>query len=321
MSTVGPRPGRGPGHEEGHHRAVPNRSANGAAHTLAAGEYRATVFSSGAALGALTWRGTDLVLPVPASGIPAAYEGKTLVPWPNRIADGRYGFGGETHELPVNEHATHSALHGLACWVDWEAVELSPGEARFRTSLLPRYGYPFHLVSEVRYRLAADRGLAVEITSTNVGDAPAPYGASSHPYLTCGLAPVDECALQVPAGRVVTVDERLLPTGTVPVEEAGLDFRQARTVGPQQIDHAFGALPDEAWEVVLHHPGTGLSTRLTAAAPWLQVYSGDKVGRRGLAVEPMTCPPDAFNSGTDLLVLRPGQSHALSFGIRASADG
>jgi aldose 1-epimerase len=288
---------------------------NGTVIHLAAGEYEATVVSVGAGLARLAWGGTDLVLPFDVDRIPPAYQGKTLIPWPNRIADGRYDFGGVTHELPVNEHATGTSLHGLACWQDWEVATAGPEEARFTCVLVPRYGYPFHLRSEVTYRLTATAGLEVTIESTNIGTTPAPYGSSTHPYLTCGLAPVDECTLECPAGRVILTDERLLPRDLVPVEAVGMDFRAARLLGDQQVDHAFGDLPPDGWQVTLAHPGSGVTSRLSAREPWLQIYSGELLGRRGAAVEPMTCPPDAFNSGTDLVVLEPGQSHAIAFRI------
>lgn len=289
--------------------------ANGTVVRLAAGDYEATVVSVGAGLARLTWRGTDLVVPFDVDEVPVAYLGKTLVPWPNRVADGRYEFAGVTHELPVNEHATGSALHGLGCWVDWEVTEASAAEVRLSAVLVPRYGYPFQLRSEVTYRLDPAAGMEVVIESTNTGTAAAPYGASTHPYLTCGLVPVDECELQFPAREVLRTDERLLPLDLVAIDEEGLDFREARLLGGQRIDHAFSGLPPEGWQVTLSHPASGLTSRLAAQEPWLQIYSGDLVGRRGVAVEPMTCPPDAFNSGTDLVVLQPGQSHTLRFRI------
>lgn len=288
---------------------------NGTIVHLVAGDYEATITTAGAGLARLAWSGIDLVVPFDQDRIPTAYEGKTLVPWPNRVGNGRYEFAGETHELPVNEHETGSALHGLACWQDWEVVTTGQEEVRLATAILPRYGYPFHLRSEVTYRLSAAAGLEAVIESTNVGTTAAPYGSSTHPYLTCGLAPVDECTLEVPAGRILLTDERLLPLELVPVDEAGMDFRSARQVGEQQIDHAFTDLPQDEWHVVLSHPASRVTARLSASEPWLQVYSGEKLGRRGAAVEPMTCPPDAFNSGTDLVVLEPGQSHTLAFRI------
>ena len=54
---------------------------------------------------------------------------------------------------------------------------------------------------------------------------------------------------------------------------------------------------------------------------YLQVFSGDTLApgrrRRGLAVEPMSCPADAFNSGAGLVRLEPGQTHTLQWGLRA----
>ncbi len=288
---------------------------NGTVLRLAAGDYAATIVSVGAGLARLTWCGTDLVVPFDEDELPTAYQGKTLVPWPNRIADGRYEFEGATHELPVNEHATGTALHGLACWQDWDVIAAGLDEVRLGTVLAPRYGYPFQIRSEVTYRLTAAAGLEVAIESTNIGPKAAPYGSSTHPYLTCGLVAVDECTLQFPAGKVLLTDERMLPIELVAAEQADMDFRTARLLGEQRIDHAFSDLPPEGWQVSLSHPGTGLTSRLSAQEPWLQIYSGELLGRRGVAVEPMTCPPDAFNSGTDLIVLQPGESHALHFRI------
>ena len=58
---------------------------------------------------------------------------------------------------------------------------------------------------------------------------------------------------------------------------------------------------------------------ITADTPWVQVYSGEQVSRRGVAIEPMTCPPDAFNSHTDLVALEPGQTHSMTVGIHGFA--
>lgn len=286
----------------------------GTAVRLSAGRYEAVVHTVGAALARLTLDGTDLVLPVADDELAPSYAGKTLVPWPNRIVGGTYSFAGQDHELPVSEHATGCALHGLMCFTDYAVVSSSGEEVVLAADVLPRYGYPFHLRSEVTYRLSAD-GLEVTIAATNVGGAAAPYGASSHPYLTCGLEPVDGCTLDVPAARVLTVDERLHPVALAPVEDEGLDYRGGRVLGAAQVDHAYTGLPAGEWEVSLTSSDGTVVSRLHADAPWLQIYSGDLVGRVAAAVEPMTCPPDAFNSGTDVVVLEPGGTHRLTFTI------
>lgn len=68
--------------------------------------------------------------------------------------------------------------------------------------------------------------------------------------------------------------------------------------------------------MTLRDPASGVGTSLSSDARWLQVYSADDIGRVGVAVEPMSCPPNAFNSGTDLVGLGPGQSYALTASIR-----
>jgi aldose 1-epimerase len=286
---------------------------------LAAGDYAATVVAVGAGLASLTWRGRHVVVAHEPEELPRAYLGKTLVPWPNRVSDGRYVYRGEVHELPVNEHATNAALHGLAVWVEWDVVAASGTEVELATEIAPRYGYPFHLRSTVRYALSAEAGLEVTITTTNLGAETAPYGSSTHPYLTCDLAPVDRCVLVVPAERVLLVDDAMRPAETVTVEGGELDLRRPDgPLGARQVDHAFTGLPAGGWEVSLSDPVSGMTSRVRADAPWVQIYSGDLVDRAGVAVEPMTCPPDAFNSGTDLVELASGASHTLALRIDAS---
>lgn len=285
---------------------------------LTAGDYSATIVPTGAGLARLSMGGRAIVVPHEVDELPPGYLGKTLVPWPNRITGGTYEYAGAVHEVPVNEPATGAALHGLACWSVWDVVEQSADHVRLELELAPRYGYPFHLRSAVTYRLSADEGLSIAITTTNIGRETAPYGASTHPYLSCDGRPVDECVLRSPARSVLEVDERLSPLEVLSVAELGLELPGDRPLGDKRIDHAFTDLPAEGWTVSLTDPETGLTSRLHATAPWMQIYSGEHVGRRGVAVEPMSCPPDAFNSGTDLVELAPGEEHTLELRIDAS---
>lgn len=285
--------------------------------TLTSGDYTATVVPVGAGLAGLRRRGRQIVVGHDPAERPPGYLGATLVPWPNRITDGTYQYGGETHQVPINEHATNAALHGLACWSVWEVVAYSSAHVVLELELAPRYGYPFHLRSRVTYRLSADDGLSVDITTTNIGERTAPYGSSTHPYLTCDLQPVDECVLRAPAHSVLTVDDRLRPVSTVPAADAGLALTGTEPLGGKQIDHAYTDLPSDGWTVTLTSEERALQVRLHADAPWLQIYSGELVDRQGVAVEPMTCPPDAFNSGTDLVELAAGDSHSLRLRIDA----
>jgi aldose 1-epimerase len=295
-------------------------NANGELITLEAGDYTAVVTTVGAGLHSLAFRGQDLVLPYPADELPPAFAGKTLMPWPNRVNGGAYSFGGQRYELPVNEAATGSALHGLALWSEWRVEQRSQAEATLAHLLHGEPGYPFPLALSATYALDAATGLRIELSALNCGPAPVPYGCGSHPYLTVGGGDISTCELSFRAGKVLLTDDKLQPTDLVDTKGTDFDFSDARRIASQSLDHAFTNLPQGEWDVILRNPALQLAAVLQSTgdqAPWLQLYSGELRGRKGLAVEPMTCPPDAFNSGQDLVVLEPGQSHTLAFTIHA----
>lgn len=266
---------------------------------LQAGHYEAKIVTVGAGLAELMHRGRHIVIPHKPEEMPQAHLGKVLVPWPNRVADGCYQHNGKTFQLAVNDPVSHTAIHGLLAWRDWQINQQSASEVSLMIFLPLSYGYPFALVSEVIYRLGADCGLHVFIRTQNVGDEIAPYGAGAHPYLTCNLHPIDGCELTLPASEE-TCGER--------------DFTTPRLIAQTTIDHTFRTLPPDAeWEVRITSQSQNMSTFLRSHQPWLQIYTGEKLARRGLAVEPMTCPPDAFNSGISLIHLAPGEAHQMHF--------
>ncbi len=282
---------------------------------ITAGKYGATIVSEGAGLASLTYAGHDIVLPHDPAEKPVGYNGKVLIPWPNRITNGQYVWEGETFTLEVNEPETGASLHGLSCWVDWEVTEHTESSATLRTRIAPTSGYPFHLETAVTYTLDPQTGLSISVATANTGDVPAPYGTSVHPYLTVG-APLDDCVISVPADTVLEVDADLSPTGDMDVTDTHLDLRGPAPMAGRSVDHAFTGLPDGTWTVSLTDPTTGRAVEMTSSERWVQIYSAENQQRQGVAVEPMTCPPNAFNSGTDLIVLQPGQTTTFTTAIR-----
>ena len=154
----------------------------------------------GATLRVLTFDGRDLVVPFPANVVRPLYRGALVAPWPNRVADGRYRFGGELHQAPINEVERQNALHGLALWVAWDVVSVDPAAVTLRHSIPPQPGYPFPVELTVTYRLTGD-GLVTELRARNLGDRPAPYGCCPHPYLVAGPGTVDGWTLELPAAH------------------------------------------------------------------------------------------------------------------------
>ena len=111
------------------------------------------------------------------------YAGKPLVPWPNRIADGRYVFGGVEHQLALNEPERRNAIHGLLQWRPWKRLAHRPSHVVVAARLHPMQGYPFDLDVRITYRLSSD-GLHVVTSARNVGGAPCPYAVGQHPLLS-----------------------------------------------------------------------------------------------------------------------------------------
>jgi aldose 1-epimerase len=293
-------------------------SLNGTIIQLAAGDYAATLASSGATLAALTHAGRDLIMSFdPAVELGAGYQGRTLAPWPNRISDGRYSFDGADFAAPRNEHSTGAALHGLASFVSWGVEASASDSVTFVLDLPGTPSYPFDVRLRVQYLLDAEAGLFVLVSGTNEGATDAPLGLSAHPYLTCS-APVDECVLGLVAEQVLLVDQAMRPAELVSVEGTDYDFRTPGSLDGRHVDHAFTVLPEGGWTVVLTHPENG-GVVLASDAPWVQAFTGDTPDllRGGVAVEPMTCPPDGFNSDPEGVRVRPGETKSLRYTIRA----
>lgn len=293
--------------------------------TLRHGDYAASVASVGASLRTLGHAGRDLVVPFGEDEVRPGYRGATLVPWPNRVVDGRYAWDGARHRLALTEPARSHALHGLGAWLDYAVAERSDAHVVLAATIPAQDGYPFPLDVSVRFELDDD-GLLSTVTATNAGAVDAPFGTGPHPYLVGGDGRVDDWSVTIPADEVLEVTEdRLIPTGLAPVDGTGFDFRAHRRIGDTFIDHAYTTLRrdgDGVAEVrVTAADGHGAAMTWGADCPWVQIHTADTddpaTDRVGLAVEPMTCPPDAFNSGTDLIRIAPGASASASWRIRA----
>ena len=292
---------------------------------LAAGDERAALDEVGGGIRSYRARGRDLLDGYPAGQPSPSGRGQVLIPWPNRLEDGSYEFDGQRHQLELNEPEKGNAIHGLVRWEPWAIAEREPHRVVMEYVLSPQPGYPFTLRLSIEYALAGD-GLTVRTTATNVGEAPCPYGAGSHPYLTVGTETVDSVILHVPAGTVIGADERGLPLAAEPVEGTDYDFRRPRPIGSIRLDHAFTDLVRGADGLARVALGgldrvSGLELWVDEAFSYLQVFSGDPlpdVNRRSLAVEPMTCPANAFRTGKSLIRLEPGTSFTGAWGITPS---
>jgi len=244
-------------------------------------------------------------------------RGQLLIPWPNRIEDGTYDFDGLRHQLPVDEPERSNAIHGLVRWHPWQVTDRKPALVGLEYTLHPRPGYPFTLALRVQYALIPE-GLKVRTEATNVGARACPYGAGAHPYLAVESGLVDQVTLQVPARTVLEADARALPTGSRSVDGSTFDFRSPKEIGGMRLDHCFTDIVREDDGRARVRLGDATTLSVDESYGFLMVFTGDglpDVDRRSIAVEPMTCAPNAFRSGDGLIRLEPGETHVGVWGI------
>ena len=286
-------------------------------------DQRVVVVEVGAGLRSYAVGGRDVLDGYSGEEMASVGRGQVLIPWPNRIQDGAYEFAGTRHQLPLTEPEARNAIHGLVRWVSWSTSERDTARVVLEHTLRPQPGYPFSLALRIEYFLSGD-GLRVTSTATNIGPDACPYGSGMHPYMTLGTDKVDELLLRAPAGTVLHADDRGIPVGSAPVEGTEYDFRRSRPIGRTRLDHAFTDIErddDGLASVELRHPedGRALFLWLDESYRYLQLFTGDPlsdVDRRSVAVEPMTCAPNAFRTGDGLIVLEPGEATTATWGIR-----
>jgi aldose 1-epimerase len=302
----------------------PNEVAlTGAQYEIQAGGYRATVTELGGGLRKLSHDGAPLITEYGIDEVPPGGAGQLLLPWPNRIDAGKYEFGGSNFQLELSEAARGNAIHGLTRWSGWRPAAHIADEVTLTSLLLGRPGYPFCLELAVNYRLDPADGLRVSVTATNVGSRSAPYGTGCHPYLTTGATLVDGCVLELPAAQWLPADDRGIPSGP-PQDVTGtqFDFRTARPIADTRLDHALTGLTRDdsgrAW-ARLSDDNRRLGLWTGPGYDWLQVFTGDGLAaehrRRALAIEPMTCPANAFASGESRITLAPADTVTHAWGI------
>jgi aldose 1-epimerase len=250
-------------------------------------------------------------------------RGQPLIPWPNRVRDGQYEFDGRRQQLSLSEPEAHNAIHGLVRWASWTVAERASDRILMEHVLHPQPGWAGTLQLQIEYALG-DRGLAVTTSAVNVGSVACPFGAGAHPYLTLGTELIDSLTLQAPGRRYLESDERGIPTGVRDAQGTPLDYLQPRELAGARLDTAYTDLVRDGDGLARVRIATADGTRratlwMDGSYPFVMLFTGDTlpagVRRRGLAVEPMSCAPNALQSGDGLVRLEPGARHTARWGI------
>lgn len=293
---------------------------------LATGDCEAAVDLRGGGLSHLTWRGGDLLAGYGRPGEPATpplHANTVLAPWPNRTRDAEFTFDGEIHRLTVTEPERNTALHGFVAQQQWTVTDRRTDAVTLTLNTAGQPGWPWPLHLELGYRITAD-GATATLTARNDADRPVPFACGFHLYPSVPGTATDDCILVVPEHTLVPLDDRGLPTGSGE-QDRGVLPEQANPLRDRQLDHCLQLPgPDPAEFRLLGPDGGGVALRTSPGFRWFQVFTSDaalgmpwpgRQGGRAVAVEPMTAPPDALNSGTGLVRLPPGGRLDCSWAI------
>lgn len=294
---------------------------------IAHGDQRAVVTEVGATLRTYVKGGVSVVEGFAGEEVSTNARGQVLYPWPNRMGEGEWSFSGRVARPRIDDVAHATAIHGLVRWLPFRIDAVNQNRCVLSLLLHPSPEYPFASEIQVAYHLGS-LGLTVTTTVTNRDGVPLPFGVGFHPYLAVTTPSIEGALLEIPAKSYVAVDDRQLPTGEIlPLSGNPLDFSTRKSVSGHDIDITYTDLirDDSGLAVATLEDSHGGLVELSADRnyPYLQAYSGDnneKGHRRtSVAVEPMTCPPDALRSGKDIVVLEPGQHWAGSWRLRRTA--
>lgn len=292
----------------------------GEQYEIVSGEHRAVITEVGATLRTYTVEGRHVVRGFEAHEVIKGGRGMQLLPWPNRIRDGRYPFDGTTQQLALTEPKRHNAIHGLARHVVWTVTEQTADAITQRVRIYPQSGWPGTIEATVTHQVS-ERGLQVTVRATNIGSTDVPFGYASHPYLTVGEETVDDVSITVPAASYLEVDDRLLPVRVSPVDGLPEDLRSGAPLGPTNLDTAYTDLErdeDGRWRVRLALGDRQAELWGDSTMTWIQIFTGESFRNLSIAVEPMTCGPDAFNPGPThegMIALAPGKSYTGRWGV------
>jgi aldose 1-epimerase len=287
------------------------------------GPVTATVTELAASLRRLTVRGVELIQDYASDALPSQGSGIVLVPWPNRVRGGRWQLDGRPQQLDLTEPARGNATHGLLRNTGYRVTDRSDAAVTLSAPVFPQHGYPFRLDTSVRFELTPD-GLDVTHGIVNAGTGRAPVGIGVHPYLRVGATPRRLLTVTVLADTVLELDDAQIPVADHPVDGTRFDLRDGLPLDGVTLDTPFTDLavvdgrvrhrltaPDGSAVELAADPDFGFAQVFTS-----EIYETDDGRVDAVAIEPMTCAPDALNSGRGLRWLDPGEQWVTGWGLR-----
>ncbi|MGM9509074.1 hypothetical protein ACS5NO_15170 [Larkinella sp. GY13] len=249
------------------------------------------------------------------------YKSAPLIPFPNRVNRGQYTLDSTHYQLPINEprqgHAIHGLLYNCPMTVEDKQITGQTAQIQLSYSYIGQInGYPFPFELAVTYSISEPDGFSCMTTVSNTGATAMPLGVGWHPYLRLsgGMA---NWTMQLPDCQLYTLNDASIPTGH---KQEYSTYRQPALLADTYLNNCF-ALTQETprCEILFGSP-----TRDRQLVFWMesgvnqyryfQLFTPPD--RLSIAVEPMSCCPNAFNNHDGLIQLEPGNTVNASYGLQ-----
>jgi aldose 1-epimerase len=274
-------------------------------------EHYAVISSIAGALRVYQVDGKNVVVPFGESELPRHFAGTVLLPFPNRLGDGKYSFEGKDYQAAINEVDRNNQLHSFSQFYDFDLVESGDDFVTLGLRLPAQKAYPFETYTEITYRLNED-GLIIDSETQNLSDKNAPFALGWHPWFDT-RGDQRKAQISLGANSYVTVDSRLLPTGEAKVDGTDFDIRTLASMETLEFDDAWvdvelvdgyskaELIGADGHKVTVLADQNYKAWQICSAAG----FTDPNENRFGLAIEPMTAYADAFKTGKNLTILKP----------------
>ncbi|MEP2023998.1 MAG: hypothetical protein ABJH98_01570 [Reichenbachiella sp.] len=243
-----------------------------------------------------------------------AFKGSKLSPFPNRILNGVYNFNGKSYQLPINEVGANNNLHALLHNQPFEILEEKESENEAILILGHEYngtdqGYPFVYALKLTYQFGTEE-VSIKTEIENTSNTSIPMGDGWHPYFR--FDHLDHVQMKMGKANRLSSNFGNQLNGTH-------GFEQSRAIGSESLDDCFEVKGGERFSLQLRDEAQDLALEIwqeneSQKYKYLQIYTPPT--RKSIAIEPVTCLPNAFNTGEGLIILKPNEKVSMSFGIK-----
>ncbi len=237
-----------------------------------------------------------------------------LWPFPNRVYGAKYNYEGKSYDLPLNFPQEGNSIHGFLYEASFRVVEVAESSEFASLLITHEYpgdlaGFPFPAKVKVLYTFDVNQKLKIDTLVMNTGQQTMPMGDGWHAYFSTGK-PIDELQLRFNPLSLFDSEDMTKMQG----------YEQFKKIGNQSWDHCFELDSSEnSHELILRDTQLGIDIKIeqgtgTQAYNYLQIYTPPD--RESIAIEPMSCPPDAFNHGIGLINLEPEEKITFTYSIQ-----